>query len=101
MLRQRFRNLSILILLELLSIFLLVSKAEAGAGSEQLTPQSTPGSSTSSIFATPKWELWGNPYWFNGNICREKGANIICLTSQQAKNNRWSIPSNKSNYSND
>jgi hypothetical protein len=97
MLGQRFPNLSILLLLELLSIFLLVSKAEAGAGSEQLTPESTPGRATSSIVATPKWELWGNPYWLNGNICREKGANIICLTFQQAKNNHWSIPSNKSN----
>jgi len=83
--------------------FTLTLKAEAG-GIEQPTPESTiSNKGFISIVATPKlriwgnWQLWNKPYLLNGNICREKAGNVICLNPQQAKNTRWSITSKSGN----
>jgi hypothetical protein len=85
--------------------FALTLKADAG-GIEQPTPESTITISSKgfiSIVAPPKFTIWGNwkiwsqPYLLNGNICREKAGNVICLTPQQASNYRWSRTSNSGN----
>lgn len=39
---------------------------------------------------TPSWQ---KPYWSNGNVCRERGADTVCLTPQEATNLRWLTPS--------
>lgn len=85
-------------LLEVLGFLLFISKAQAG-GPEQSTlqsePQSTRDKPAVSRVSTVNWENWGQPYWLNGNICRESGANTICLTPQVAMKIRWSMPSNQ------
>lgn len=84
------------LLLDFFALCLLIPKAQAG-GFEQ----SATNKPVRSIAATPKWETWGASYWSNGNICREKNANLICLTPQQAQENHWSFPSkNKSQVRN-
>jgi len=34
---------------------------------------------------------WGKPYQLDGNICRERIADQVCLTPQEAANLRWDI----------
>lgn len=36
---------------------------------------------------------WQELYWSNGNVCRERGADRVCLTPQEATNIRWLKPS--------
>lgn len=36
---------------------------------------------------------WQKLYWQNGNVCRERGADTVCLTPQEATNLRWLTPS--------
>lgn len=78
--------------------FTFALKADAGSGIEQPMPESKPEKPVVSIVATPNnknwgnWEIWSQPYWLNSNICRKNAANIICLTPEQAKIHRWSIP---------
>jgi len=36
---------------------------------------------------------WREPYWSNGNVCRERSADTVCLTPQEATNLRWLPPS--------
>lgn len=79
------------LLLGFFSLFISISKAQAG-GIEQSAPELKPDKPAGSIASTSNWGIWKNPFWLNGNICREKGVNLICLTPQQAKNSRWSIP---------
>ena len=76
---------------EAFEFYRVIPKAQAG-GFEQSAPELKPYKPAGSIASTSNWGIWNNPYWLNGNICREKGANLICLTPQQAKNSRWSIP---------
>ena len=82
-----------LFLLKLLLFGLFVSKAQAGGGYQPIYSESRFEQSVSSILATPNWEIWSQPYWLNGNICREKEASLVCLTPEQAQENRWLIPS--------
>ncbi len=91
------------LLVTLSTSFALTFKAEAG-GTDQPTPESTTSDKPfASAVATPKFTIWGNwkiwsqPYLLNGNICREKAGNVICLNPQQAKNTRWSITSKSGN----
>lgn len=82
--------------IEVFVLCFLMPVAQAG-GFEQ----SATNKPVRSIAATPKWETWGASYWSNGNICREKNANLICLIPQQAQENHWSFPSkNKSQVRN-
>lgn len=81
--------------LGMLGFLLLTSKAQAG-GPEQSTVQSEPqytiDKPTVSLINTLNWENWSQPYWLNGNICRERDANTICLTPQGAMELRWNMP---------
>ncbi len=43
------------------------------------------------IQTTPRLP-WGTAYWLNGNVCRERGADTVCLTPQEANNLRWLTP---------
>jgi hypothetical protein len=92
-------------LLELLAISSFVSKAQAGAGRQPLTPITTPEpmpkrpstplppeSATLSSSAKPL--NWENPYWVNNMICRESQGNIVCLSPEEAKKLRWFLPTN-------
>lgn len=36
---------------------------------------------------------WQEPYWSNGYVCRERSADTVCLTPQEATNLRWLTPS--------
>lgn len=36
---------------------------------------------------------WQRPYWSNGNVCRDRGVETVCLTPQEAINLRWLTPS--------
>lgn len=36
---------------------------------------------------------WQAPYWRNGIVCRERSADTVCLTPQEATNLRWLTPS--------
>lgn len=36
---------------------------------------------------------WQAPYWLNGNVCRERVTETVCLTPQEATNLRWPTPS--------
>jgi hypothetical protein len=94
-----------IIVLKLLFIFSFVSKVQAGAGRQQLTPTSTPetmperpstplSSERNSVFNSAKPLSWESPYWLNNKICRESQGNIICLNPEEAKKLRWSIPTN-------
>lgn len=38
---------------------------------------------------------WGLPYWLNGNICKDREVDTVCLTLQEANNLRWLIPANQ------
>ena len=76
--------------------FTLTLEAEAG-GIEQSTPEPTTSVATPKLRIWGNWEIWSKPYLLNGNICREKVGNLICLTPKQANNNRWSITSNRGN----
>lgn len=91
------------VVLALSTSFTFTLKAEAG-GIQQPTPEPTTSDKPFVfVVATPQlriwgnWEIWSKPYLFNGNICREKAGNLICLTPKQANNNRWSITSNSGN----
>lgn len=92
-LRRKTRFLGKIFLFELLFFGLLVSKAQAGGGSQPIYPESRSDQSISSILATPNWQIWSKPYWLNGNVCRENQASLVCLTPKQAQENRWLIPS--------
>ena len=41
----------------------------------------------------PVRSAWESPYWLNGNVCRERGTDMVCLTPQGAAGLRWLIPS--------
>ncbi|MFB8788415.1 MAG: hypothetical protein U7123_06080 [Potamolinea sp.] len=96
--------LSVLVV-ALSTYFTLTLKADAGGIEQPKTETETNTSDKAliSAVATPKftiwgnWEIWSNPYLLNGNICREKAGNVICLTPQQAKNTRWNITSKSGN----
>jgi hypothetical protein len=66
-------------LLESFGFYLVIPKAQAG-GIEQSSPELKPDKPAGSIASTSNWGIWKNSYWLNGNICREKSANLICLT---------------------
>ncbi len=94
-----------IIVLKLLFIFSFGSKAQAGAGRQQLTPISTPetmpkrpstplSSESTGVLSSAKPLSWESPYWLNNKICRERQGNIICLNPEEAKKLRWSIPTN-------
>jgi len=82
-----------ILVLKLLFFGLFVSKAKAGGGYQPISSESRFEQSVTSILATPNWAIWSQPYWLNGNICREKEASLVCLTPEQAQENRWLIPS--------
>ncbi|MEQ9621780.1 hypothetical protein [Coleofasciculus chthonoplastes] len=89
-----------LFLFELLFLGLLVSKVQAGGGYQPISSESRFEQSVSSILATPNWQIWSKPYLLNGNICREKEASLVCLTPEQAQENRWLIPSTEAQEAN-
>jgi len=91
-LRRKTTFLGNLFLLELLLFGLFGSNAQAGGGYQPIYSESRSSQSISSIVATPNWQIWSQPYWLNGNICREKEASVVCLTPEQAQENRWLIP---------
>lgn len=84
-------RLTVLLILELAIVF-SGEKAQAGGGdpvdleSENRLPKII--NATANI----KWDKWSQPYWLNAKICREKGGDIACFSSDTARNMGWNIP---------
>jgi hypothetical protein len=88
-------RLSFIIALQLTLLF-LGNKAQAGGGDSDPSDPVDPASKNPPKIINAadkfKWDKWSQPYWSNTNLCRDKGGEIICLNSDNARNSGWDIP---------
>lgn len=85
-----FWRLTFLMTLQLALLF-LGEKAQAGGG-DPVDLDSETRAKTINATANIKWDKWSQPYWLNAQVCREKGGEIACFSSDTARNMGWNIP---------
>ncbi|MCC3406625.1 MAG: hypothetical protein JGK17_13740 [Microcoleus sp. PH2017_10_PVI_O_A] len=83
-------RLTVLLILELAIVF-SGDTAKAGGG-DPVDVESEAQPKTINATANIKWDKWSKPYWLNAQVCREKGGDIACFSSDTAKKMGWNIP---------
>jgi hypothetical protein len=85
-------RLTFLIALQLTILF-LGTKAQAGGGdSDSVDSESENRPKIINATANIKWDKWSQPYWLNAQVCRDKGGDTACFSSDTARKLGWNIP---------
>ena len=77
-------RLTFLIALQLTILF-LGTKAQAGGGdSDSVDSESEKRPKIINATANIKWDKWSQSYWLNSQVCRDKGGDTACFSSDTA-----------------
>lgn len=76
-----------------LTILSLGTKAQAGGGDpNSVDSESENRPKIINATANIKWDKWGQTYWFNTEVCRDKAGDTACFSSDTARKFGWNIP---------